>query len=169
MLNNIRILPQWTNYFNDPQGSRVGLLTAMYSIGSIASLPIVPFITDRFGRRASIIIGCIIMVCAGAVQGAAQDLSMFEGARFFMGFGNSMAQLSSPLLLTELCHPQHRGRVTAIYNCLWNLGAIVNTWLTFGTKHIGSTWSWRIPTLGQAFPSVIQLAFIFFIPESPRW
>lgn len=104
-----------------------------------------------------------------------------------MGFGNSMAQLSSPLLLTELCHPQHRGRVTAIYNCLWNVGAIgknldmgnetridanqtaVNTWLTFGTKRIPSDWSWRIPTLGQALPSIIQLSFIFFIPESPRW
>jgi sugar porter (SP) family MFS transporter len=169
MLNNIRILPQWTDYFNDPQGSRLGLLTALYSIGSIASLPVVPFISDRFGRKMAIIIGCIIMIVAGSVQASAQSLSAFEGGRFFMGFGNSMAQLSSPLLLTELCHPQHRGKVTAIYNCLWNLGAIINTWLTFGTKRIDSTWSWRIPTLGQAFPSVIQILFIWFIPESPRW
>jgi hypothetical protein len=41
MLNNIRILPQWNDYFNNPQGSNLGLLTALYSIGSIASLPIV--------------------------------------------------------------------------------------------------------------------------------
>jgi len=86
-----------------------------------------------------------------------------------MGFGNSMAQLSSPLLLTELCHPQHRGRITAIYNCLWNLGAIVNTWLSFGTKHIASEWAWRIPTIVQGVPSIIQISFIWFIPESPRW
>ena len=109
------------------------------------------------------------MIAAAAVQGGAQNIAMFKGARFFMGFGNSMAQLSSPLLLTELCHPQHRARVTAIYNCLWNLGSIINTWLTFGTKHIASDWSWRIPTIGQAFPSLIQIAFIWFIPESPRW
>jgi sugar porter (SP) family MFS transporter len=94
---------------------------------------------------------------------------MFEGARFFMGFGNSMAQLSSPLLLTELCHPQHRARVTAIYNCLWNVGFVINTWLSYGTQHIASNWSWRIPTLVQAFPSIIQISFIWFIPESPRW
>lgn len=80
-----------------------------------------------------------------------------------------MAQLSSPLLLTELCHPQHRGRITAIYNCLWNLGAIINTWLSFGTKHINSEWSWRIPTIVQGAPSIIQIIFIWFIPESPRW
>ncbi|KIW49937.1 hypothetical protein PV05_11568 [Exophiala xenobiotica] len=169
MLNNIRILPQWTDYFNDPQGSNLGILTALYSIGSIASLPIVPFISDHFGRRWAIILGCFIMIIAAAIQGASQNLAMFKGGRFLMGFGNSMAQLSSPLLLTELCHPQHRGRVTAIYNCLWNLGAIINTWLSFGTKRIPTDWSWRIPTIVQGAPSVIQIIFIWWIPESPRW
>jgi MFS family permease len=109
------------------------------------------------------------MIIAAAIQGASQNLAMFKGGRFLMGFGNSMAQLSSPLLLTELCHPQHRGRVTAIYNCLWNLGAIINTWLSFGTKRIPTDWSWRIPTIVQGAPSVVQIIFIWWIPESPRW
>jgi len=124
MLNNIRIQNQWDNYFGSPEGSNLGLLTALYSIGSIASLPIVPFLADGYGRKTCIMIGCVIMVIAAAIQGASQNLAMFKGGRFLMGFGNSMAQLSSPLLLTEICHPQHRGRVTAIYNCLWNLGAV---------------------------------------------
>jgi MFS family permease len=94
---------------------------------------------------------------------------MFEGARFFMGFGNSLAQLSAPLLLTEICHPQHRGRVTAVYNCLWNVGALICSWISFGTQNIDNDWAWRTPTLIQALPSVIQLMFIWTIPESPRW
>jgi MFS family permease len=49
------------------------------------------------------------------------------------------------------------------------LGAIINTWLSFGTKRIPSDWSWRIPTIIQGAPSLIQIAFIWFIPESPRW
>ena len=32
-----------------------------------------------------------------------------------------------------------------------------------------TSWSWRIPSLLQAVPSVYQLALIYFIPESPRW
>jgi sugar porter (SP) family MFS transporter len=111
----------------------------------------------------------MIMIIGAAIQAAAKNLDYFMGGRFLMGFGNSLAQLSSPLLLTELCHPQHRARVTAVYNCLWNVGAIICTWLTFGTKRINNDWCWRIPALTQAFPSVIQLAFIFWIPESPRW
>jgi MFS family permease len=166
MLNNLRILNKFTTYFGDPKGSDLGLLTALYPIGSIASLPVTPFIADNYGRKAAIALGCVIMIVGASVQGASRNLSMFMAGRFFMGFGNSLAQLSSPLLLTELCHPQHRGRVTTVYNCLWNLGAIICTWLTFGTKRIPSDWSWRAPALTQALPSVVQLAFIFFIPVS---
>ncbi len=32
-----------------------------------------------------------------------------------------------------------------------------------------SNWSWRIPIILQAIPSVIVIAVIFFLPESPRW
>ncbi|KAF7364604.1 Lactose permease [Mycena venus] len=68
MLNNIRILPQWNDYFDDPQGSNLELLTALYSIGSIASLPIVPFIADHFGHKVAIIDGCILMIIAAGIQ-----------------------------------------------------------------------------------------------------
>lgn len=30
-------------------------------------------------------------------------------------------------------------------------------------------WSWRIPSLLQITPSLLQLIFIWFVPESPRW
>ena len=91
------------------------------------------------------------------------------GSRFLLGFGNSLAQICSPMLLTELCHPQHRGRLTTVYNCLWNVGALIVSWLAFGTDFIGNDWSWRIPALLQAFPSLIQIAFIYWVPESPRF
>lgn len=32
-----------------------------------------------------------------------------------------------------------------------------------------NSWSWRIPSLLQIAPSVLQLIFIWFIPESPRY
>jgi hypothetical protein len=32
-----------------------------------------------------------------------------------------------------------------------------------------SDWSWRLPSLFQIVPSFLQITFIWFIPESPRW
>lgn len=43
-------------------------------------------------------------------------------------------------------------------------------WTTFGTElKITNTWAWRIPSALQALPAVLQVALIFFCPESPRW
>ena len=39
----------------------------MYSLGSLASLPFVPIVSDRFGRRMAIIFGSIIMVVGAVV------------------------------------------------------------------------------------------------------
>lgn len=89
LFNNIRIIEYWTDYFDDPHGGRLGLLTSMYSIGSIASLPFVPFLCDHWGRKTAIVTGCIVMIIAGAVQAAAQSFGMYEGARFFMGYSTS--------------------------------------------------------------------------------
>jgi sugar porter (SP) family MFS transporter len=109
------------------------------------------------------------MVVGVIVQSAAANIGMFLAARFLIGFGVAIAHGSSPLLITELVHPQHRAIFTSIYNTMWYLGAIIAAWLTFGTLQIPSDWAWRIPSIVQAAPSLLQLAFIYFVPESPRW
>lgn len=100
-------------------------------------------------------------------------ITVYCGGRFVLGFGNSFAQLASPMLLTEICHPQHRGPVTAVYNCLWNLGNLgkfsltrdigayirtqtltmllfsVCTFIGWGTVSVANEWSWRSITLIQ--------------------
>lgn len=69
-------------------------------------------------------IGCCFMVVGGFIGAFSNGYNMYLASRIILGFGNSFAQMCSPLLLTEICHPQHRGPVTAIYNCLWNVGAL---------------------------------------------
>ncbi|EMR66836.1 putative hexose transporter protein [Eutypa lata UCREL1] len=167
--NSVQVFKSWTDYFDDPQGGTLGLLGALYQIGSIVSILFVPLIADNFGRKLPIAIGCAIMIVGSFLQGFASNMGIFMGGRVLLGFGNSLAQISSPMLLTEICHPQHRGRLTAVYNCLWNAGAIVETWLAFGTNYLGNEWSWRIPGIVQAAPSIIQLVFIYWVPESPRY
>lgn len=86
-----------------------------------------------------------------------------------MGFGVAIAHGASPLLITELVHPQHRAIFTTIYNTTWYAGSIVAAWTTYGTWHMNNNWSWRIPSILQAAPSILQLLFVFTVPESPRF
>jgi sugar porter (SP) family MFS transporter len=145
------------------------LFNAIQSIGALAGIPPAPYVSDYLGRRSGIIVGAIIILGGAILQTCTQNFAMFVGARFLIGFGTSFAQLSSPLLVTELAYPSHRAPLTSMYNTLWFSGSIVAAWATFGTFRIQNTWSWRIPSLLQGLSSMIQLVFIWFIPESPRW
>ncbi|KAK4227492.1 general substrate transporter [Podospora fimiseda] len=167
--NAAQNMDTWQDYFGRPTGSLLGLVGALYQIGSLVSIPIVPLLADNFGRKLPIAIGCVIMIVGAILQGVAKNLDIFMGGRVLLGFGNSLAQISSPMLLTELAHPQHRGRLTTVYNCLWNVGALIVAWISFGTDFVKNDWSWRVPALIQALPSLIQLVFIYWVPESPRF
>lgn len=169
LFGSVQNMTQWQTYFGNPDGDFLGLIGALYQIGSLASIPLVPIIADRFGRKMPIALGSLIMIVGGVLQGACQNVGTFMGGRVLLGFGNSLAQICSPMLLTEICHPQHRARLTTVYNCLWNVGALIVAWISFGTNFVPNDWSWRVPSLLQALPSIIQIAFIYWVPESPRW
>lgn len=166
MMNSSQQMIRWTEYFDDPKGNRLGIMNNMYNIGSIVSFFMVPFLTQWTGRKIPIAVGCTIMIAGALVSTFSTNWQIYMAGRFVLGFGNSFAQMCSPILLTEICHPQHRGIFTAVYNCLWNLGALFVAWIAWGTSQATNDWSWRSITLLQGLPSAIQLAFIWWVPES---
>ncbi len=91
LINALQIVPSWVDCtkkmpsqshhppladskpdFGDPQGSLKGIIAAAYSLGAILSLPFIPIVNDRFGRRWSICGGSVIMIIGAVVQGASQ-------------------------------------------------------------------------------------------------
>ncbi|KAK2053536.1 hexose transporter [Colletotrichum caudatum] len=153
---NLCNLDSWKDYFDHPTDHLLGLLAALYQIGSLGSIPILPYFTDHFGRRLPIVIGGVITIAGALLQGCCQNMGGFMGGRVLLGLGNSFSQMASPMLLTEICHPQHRAGLTTVYNCLWNVGSL--------------TVAWRIPAILQAVPHSFKfLEFTVRVPESPRY
>ncbi|KAF8655614.1 hypothetical protein AX16_002996 [Volvariella volvacea WC 439] len=169
MMNGLQSLPQWREAFNNPTDGKLGLLNAIQNIGCLAAYPFSPYLSDGLGRRTAIFFGACIMAAATVIQTASNSVGMFIGARFLIGFGLTFAAAAAPLLVTEVAYPTQRAQATSMYNTLWYLGSIIAAWTTFGTFKIPSSWSWRIPSALQGLPSVIQIVFIWFVPESPRW
>jgi MFS family permease len=171
LVNTSQQIDAWPKFFGDDvkDNNKLGILINMFNIGSIISFLITPYVADHYGRKVAIVIGCGFMILGGCLTAFCNGYGMYIGGRFILGFGNSLAQMASPMLLTEICHPQHRGPVTAIYNCLWNLGALLVSVIGWGTAQIEGDWSWRSITFIQIVPSLIQLIFIWWIPESPRF
>ncbi|KAJ5950110.1 hexose transporter protein [Penicillium verhagenii] len=170
LMNGLEAMPTWNESYNYPNGSTLGLLAASMSIGSMLSIPVVPYVADVFGRRAGVVTGCIIMLFGVAMVSVGYHIALFVVGRIILGFGLGIAQECSPLLVTELVHPQHRAVYSSIYNSLWYVGSLIGACVALGTNHIiGSQWSWRVPCLLQGIPSICQLVFIWTVPESPRW
>ncbi|KAL4790564.1 general substrate transporter [Aspergillus venezuelensis] len=170
LMNGLEALESWNESYNHPEGATLGLLAASMSIGSILAIPVVPYVADICGRRFGVVVGCVIMLFGVVMVSIGYKIALFVVGRIILGFGLGIAQECSPLLVTELVHPQHRAIYSTIYNSLWYVGSLIGACVALGTNQIkGSDWSWRVPCLLQGVPSVCQLVFIWFVPESPRW
>lgn len=171
LINGLQILPGWQRYFHYPSGKLLGLINSAQFIGNLCGLPIAPFVSDIFGRRAGLFLGSLIMLAGVGLQTASANVATLISARITIGFGLCFCSNAAPLLLIELSYPTQRGKITSMYNTNWYLGSIISAWVCYGSYiHAKeSMWSWRVPTLVQAFLPLVQVASVWFIPESPRW
>ncbi|KAH0842411.1 hypothetical protein AYO21_10514 [Fonsecaea monophora] len=169
MINALQIVPSWIEYFGNPQGSLKGIIAAAYSLGAICSLPFIPIVNEKLGRRGSIFLGSLIMVVGALIQGFARNVGMYIAARLILGFGIPTCIVSGSALIGELGYPKERPVLTSLFNVSYFIGQIAAAGITFGTNSIASNWAWRIPSLLQMAPSMLQLFFVYFLPESPRW
>lgn len=117
-------------------------------------------------------IGAIIFCLGGTLQTAAQNVPMLYMGRFFAGLGVGFLTMMVPLYQSELAHPDIRGRITALQQFMLGVGALVASWVGYGTfiaYPASSTKQWRIPLGIQIIPATILGMLILFFPESPRW
>jgi MFS family permease len=116
MMNSLQTVSYWDDFFDNPRGSQLGLMSAIMSLGSICSTPIAPFVADKYGRRWGITTGSIIMIAGAILQCESTNFAMFVISRFILGFGLSFATTASPSMVSELSHPKDRVTITAICN-----------------------------------------------------
>ncbi|KAK3052456.1 hypothetical protein LTR09_006310 [Extremus antarcticus] len=169
LLNGLQTSKQWQTYFNNPDGSELGLITAIQNIGAVCALPFSAYAADLFGRKIGIATGLVFIFIGTILQVAPCGPWHVYRRTFLVGFGSNISQGSAPLLIMELAHPQHRGKLTTMYNTLWYVGSIIAAWTVFGTLKYAGDAAWRIPVGLQALMPFIQFVGIWFLPESPRW
>ncbi|BGP13731.1 hypothetical protein JCM10213v2_001669 [Rhodosporidiobolus nylandii] len=173
-MNGLQSLETWNEFFDHPSGNRLGIISAISYLPSLALLPTYSLACDYLGRRWANWIGCSVLLL-GALIGtfATEDHAdgMLMGGRALVGVGGSLILLSTNLLCNEILHPRLRAVGAAFFLVFYYVGSIVSAWCTFGViaTGMGGSWSWRLPTLLQIVgPSVVFVGTIF-IPESPRW
>ena len=101
--NSVQNFDSWKTYFGHPEGSMLGLLGALYQIGSLVSIPFVPMMADNIGRKIPIAIGCVIMVVGSVLQGSCQNLGSTYFANLLLDTASSHSEVPS----TDNTHSIH--------------------------------------------------------------
>ena len=101
-----------------PEGSRLGIFGAMPGFGGLFVLLFAPYVADGLGRKKGTAVGCVIVIVGALMQcfpqnghGPRRDALYLVG-RFIMGCGSNISNATCPLLITEIAHPRHRGKIT---------------------------------------------------------
>lgn len=169
IINNVQQLSRWQSDFHHPHGQILGLMGASYWVGNIVGVVLISFLSDRLGRRISLISGAVLCILGTGIATGAVNQAMFIVGRFVLGLGGVVVGAVGPILMTELAYPSQRATATALSNTTYSAGAIIAAWITFGSFRLGSSWAWRLPSIFQGLPSVLQVCGVYFLPESPRW
>ncbi|KXH59637.1 hypothetical protein CSAL01_04188 [Colletotrichum salicis] len=150
-------------------GSATGIVFMMYNVGSVCAILFTGPVNDLLGRRWGMFTGALLIIVGTCIQATANHIPQFLGGRFVLGFGVSFCCVSAPTYVSELAHPKWRGTLTGLYNCMWPVGAFIAGWVAYGASFIPGDGGWRLPVWCQLVTSGIVVAFVFFLPESPRW
>lgn len=141
----------------------------MYSLGALMAIPFIPTVSQYLGRRRTILAASFFMCMGAGLQAGSRNSDMFLASRWVLGFGIPFAIVNASSMIGELSYAKERPIMTSLFNASWFVGAIVAAGTTYGTFQMSSTWAWRLPSLLQLIPSLCQITFMYWCPESPRW
>ncbi|EJU06076.1 MFS lactose permease [Dacryopinax primogenitus] len=147
-----------------------GFLAAIYILGNVIGSFVAGPAADWLGRKRGMILANIIVLIGTIVQAAAMQRRDMIAGRVVLGIGSVMLGPSATSYVVEMSYPAYRGTIVGLYNGCYFIGAIVSTWLEYGlVDDTKGEINWRIPMAMQGIPCIIVLAFVWFLPESPRW
>lgn len=169
LMNGLQSMETWRDYFGHPHGTMLGFINAAQNCGCVIILPLCGWLSDYLGRKRTLAIGLVGVVVATIIQASAFGVAQTIVARFVVGAAGMLVVQPAGLLINETAYPKYRGKVSSLYWCFYYLGAILASWAAYGCTSRTDELGWRIPTILQAGYPVIQLCFLWWVPESPRW
>lgn len=119
------------------------------------------------GKKMLIAIGAMYFVSAvgAALANAPFTFALF---RFIGGLGIGASTIAAPGYISEIAPAEKRGRLVGMYQLSIVLGILIAFLSNYLLRTTGEdAWRWMIGV--AAFPSLVYLIAVSFIPNSPHW
>lgn len=153
--------------------TQLGFTVSSALFGAVVGAALVGKPCEAFGRVRMLLLLAVLYLISALGCAFCWDLPSLIGFRFLGGLAVGGASVVSPMYITEITPPKHRGVLVAISQLnivIGILAALVSNyvivqWLD-GTS---GSHAWRVMFGVEALPALLFLGSVFFIPESPRW
>ncbi|KAF2667367.1 general substrate transporter [Microthyrium microscopicum] len=163
---------QYTWYFHDPSGVTQGAIGSSLAAGSIIGALMAGFISDKYGRRDSILFACLWWLVGTTVQVTTHGVGQLIAGRIINGVCVGITSSQVPVYLAEIAKKDQRGSIVVIQQLAIEFGILVMYFIGYGCSFIGtkhSTASFRTAWGVQFIPAVALLGLGPMLPRSPRW
>ncbi|KAJ9499201.1 hypothetical protein H2202_005358 [Exophiala xenobiotica] len=151
------------------------IATASTTIGSIFGAAILGHFADKWGRKLCLLISDLFFTAGAIVIASSFSLAQLIAGRLILSVGVGGAVVICPLYITELAPPKARGWCVGTNGFCIPFGQTVSVAIGAGMQHVPYLWhynnvdhNWRILFGLGVVPSLLQLALMHRLPESPR-
>src|SRR5450432_376627 len=144
-----------------------GLTVSIALIGTIFGALTGSIPSDKFGRKTTLIIIASLYLFSSLGTALAGNWYLFLIFRFLGGIGVGASSVTAPVYISEISPPEMRGRLVAMFQFNIVLGIVVSYFSNYIIGASDASWRWMLGI--QAFPSLLFLILLRYVPESPRW
>jgi SP family galactose:H+ symporter-like MFS transporter len=144
----------------------VSVVTATVVLGQLLGAFSAGSITNRLGRKRTMVGIALGYVIFAALQGVAPNEWFLIGARFLLGFTIGVSIVTAPAYIAESSPRSVRGSMIVTFQVATVAGIAVSY---FVGAALAGLESWRLILSLSAIPALIVLFFVIRLPDTPRW
>lgn len=162
---------------------QVGWFVGCALVGSILGVAVAGILSDRFGRKLTMLVAAILFTASGIGCAISQSFTELIIYRILGGIGIGVVSIVSPMYISEVAVARWRGTLVSLYQLAITIGFLAAYLVNFQILKAAETavydtpwlhWimvdeMWRGMLGSNALPALLFFIVIFFIPESPRW
>ncbi|WYZ39608.1 hypothetical protein EsH8_III_001522 [Colletotrichum jinshuiense] len=152
--------------------SDTSLIVSILSCGTFFGAIIAGDFADWFGRKWTVILGCLIYMIGVIIQmltGIGAPLGPIVAGRLIAGIGVGFESAVVILYMSEISPKKVRGALVAGYQFCITIGLLLAACVVYGTKDRTDTGNYRIPIAIQFPWAIILGGGLMLFPDSPRY
>ncbi|MFC7760804.1 sugar porter family MFS transporter [Catellatospora bangladeshensis] len=144
----------------------VEIITSWVTLGALVGALVAGSMTERLGRRWSIIWAAILFTIGALVEALAPNTGVMIVGRLVVGFGVGVASMAAPLYAAEMAPARLRGRFVSMYQLAITFGILI---ADIVDQVLSSGSQWRLMLGLSVLPSILLVLAMFPLPDSATW